>query len=333
MVKFWFVRCRDNASPSWDHQPAADDAAPLAFKDGWGGQGPVWTRMWHWMMGDGATFGDAPDVPMSADELADQTAKLNDSAADLRAAAIEPLRVGAAYALASAGSPGLDALTAAFANGGGDHLPVDGVRRSAMYGLAAAPDNAGVPALLAGASPECPMEQRVCAVFGLGQRADPTTEAVGFLCTALAEDESAFVRSTTAHSLGFLGRRAAAQGDKAALAKVLAAMQACLDPTLMNSFSLWQMSPAEPSKVEELPAPPTAEQERLRGTPDFFEGNRGGGDIFPRSGMREHAAQGLAYICTAVARNPAAQDEKGQVPPCLGRGPLRTGWPAYRVGV
>ena len=26
MVKFWFVRCRDNASPSWDHQPAADDA-------------------------------------------------------------------------------------------------------------------------------------------------------------------------------------------------------------------------------------------------------------------------------------------------------------------
>ena len=25
--------------------------------------------------------------------------------------------------------------------------------------------------------------------------------------------------------------------------------------------------------------------------------------------MREHAAQGLAYICTAVARNPAVQDE------------------------
>ena len=41
----------------------------------------------------------------------------------------------------------------------------------------------------------------------------------------------------------------------------------------------------------------------LRGEADFFEGNRGGGPIYPRSGMREHTAQSLCYIATAIASN------------------------------
>jgi hypothetical protein len=53
--------------------------------------------MWHWMLGDGhGSFGSGPLVPMAgAVELAEAVARLNDAAADLRAAAIEPLRVGA----------------------------------------------------------------------------------------------------------------------------------------------------------------------------------------------------------------------------------------------
>ena len=188
-----------------------DDDAPLAFKAGWGGLGPAWTRMWHWMLGNGVT-GCGPVVPLSAAELEQQTAKLNDAASDLRAAAIEPLRVGAAYALAAAGAQGVAPLSAALINGAPDDAEVDGVRRSAMYGLAALPEQLGVPALLAAATSstteEGPgsMELRVSGVFGLGQCADPAdTVVLDALRSSLLEDSSAFVRSTAAHMLGFVG--------------------------------------------------------------------------------------------------------------------------------
>ncbi len=209
MVKFWFVRTQDNARPTWDHQPAADDDAPLAFKDGWGGLGPCWTRMWHWMLGNGVTGGCGPVVPLGAAELEEQITRLNDAAADLRAAAIEPLRVGAAYALAAAGPQGLGPLSEALVNGAQAEVEVDGVMRSAMYGLAALPDGAGVPALLAAASSTATgssmMELRVSGVFGLGQCAEPTEAVLKCLRSSVLEDPSSFVRSTAAHMLGFVG--------------------------------------------------------------------------------------------------------------------------------
>jgi hypothetical protein len=212
MVKLWFVRTQDNASPTWDHQPAADDDAPLAFKDGWGGLEPCWRRMWHWMLGNGVTAGCGPVVPLGAAELEEQVARLNDAAADLRAAAIEPLRVGAAYALAAAGpTQGLAPLSAALVNGAQAEVEVDGVMRSAMYGLAALPDGAGVPALLAAASSTASgssMELRVSGVFGLGQCAEPTGAVLECLRSNVLEDPSSFVRSTAAHMLGFIGASA-----------------------------------------------------------------------------------------------------------------------------
>ena len=218
MVKFWFVRTQDNAAPTWDHRPAADDHAPLAFKDGWGGLGPCWTRMWHWMLGNGVTAGCGPVVPLGAAELQEHIRRLNDAAPDLRAAAIEPFRVGAAYALAADHEQGLAPLSAALLNGAAVEVDVDGVRRSAMYGLAAMPDGAGVPALLAAAAStgSDSMELRVSGVFGLGQCAEPTEAVLECLRGSVTTDPSTFVRSTAAHMLGFIGALAHDQAGRQA---------------------------------------------------------------------------------------------------------------------
>ena len=77
----------------------------------------------------------------------------------------------------------------------------------------------------------------------------------------------------------------------------------------MDAISPWQVSSALPSQPHELQelgvvTPPDLSSwpDSLRGAEaDFFEGNRGGGPIYPRSGMREHATQSLCYIATAVA--------------------------------
>ena len=71
---------------------------------------------------------------------------------------------------------------------------------------------------------------------------------------------------------------------------------------MLDSFSPWQQQAAAgPSPPGELPASACAEATAaLRGEPDFFEGNHGGGEIYPRSGMREHAAQSLVYIASAA---------------------------------
>ena len=147
-------------------------------------------------------------LPLAREE---QTARLNDAAPDLRAAAIEPLRVGAAYALAAAGpAHGLAPLREALFNGAPGDVDVDGVMRSAMYGLAALPDCAGVPALLAAATSTArdSMELRVSGVFGLGQCAEPTLDVLECLRGSVLDDPSCFVRSTAAHMLGFIGTSA-----------------------------------------------------------------------------------------------------------------------------
>jgi hypothetical protein len=82
----------------------------------------------------------------------------------------------------------------------------------------------------------------------------------------------------------------------------------------MDTLSPWQISSALPSEAHELRglglkfgqdlvAPDLSSwPDSLRGAEvDFFEGNHGGGAIYPRSGMREHAAQSLCYIATSVA--------------------------------
>ena len=99
MIKLWYHRAADNATPSWNHTPADDDDAPLAFRTDAGiagGQEPIWTRMWHWMLGNGVTKGDAPLRPVDDEERSVLAGALNNAAAGNDAAKIEPSRVGAA---------------------------------------------------------------------------------------------------------------------------------------------------------------------------------------------------------------------------------------------
>ena len=111
------------------------------------------------------------------------------------------------------------------------------------------------------------------------------------------------------------GRRAAAKGNTDAITHILESLRACLHPALMNVFSPWQISPLRPSEADQLQEfgvePPDLNRwpHSLRGAdPDFFEGNRGGGKIYPRSGMREHATQSLCYIATVLAKGKAQTD-------------------------
>ena len=102
MYKFWFVRMRDNSEATWDHHSTAEDIdAPHEFENGWGGLGDLWTRMWWWMLGRDAA-GVLPLRVLAADERERAMTKLRDSAADIRAASLEPPRIGAAYTLAAA---------------------------------------------------------------------------------------------------------------------------------------------------------------------------------------------------------------------------------------
>lgn len=194
MIKLWYFRTRDNAEPSWDHRPAEDDDAPLAFRTSagiQGGQESIWNRMWHWMLGNGITKGDAParKIHEAGGELSLLTKQLGASAGGVDAAKIEPSRVGAAYRLALAGKQGLPALEQAFLHGSplypqnlahdpstyheydpATSLKVDGVERSASYGLAALPGCAGVPVLArVAADPLTTRNKRALALHALGQ--------------------------------------------------------------------------------------------------------------------------------------------------------------------
>ena len=257
--------------------------------------------------------------------------------------------------------------------------PVDGVRRSAMYALAAAGD-AAVPVLLevlathqaspppaaqgplprlrlgkeAITSERAPvacksaqvsaataaMELRACSVFALGQCAQGHSSSslgagmavVDALAHALQNDASSFVRSTAAHALGFVGRRAAALKDGDAMTtRVCEALCTCLSrsASLIGELSPWQVDPRSPaaagssdsrygshgdggdtatwSKILSVCSsrkqlslrPPSKGGVELRGaSADFFEGSHGGSeaDIYARSGMREHAAQVRTFI-------------------------------------
>ena len=152
--------------------------------------------MWHWMLGNGVTSGDAPLRPLDAAERAEMGARLNAAAGGDDAAKIEPSRVGAAYRLALAGEGGALALEAAFVRGAALYpaslardpstygavpagaLKVDGVERSAAYGLAALPRGGGVAALTrVAADPRAPRNKRALALHALGQCA-PTVRAL-----------------------------------------------------------------------------------------------------------------------------------------------------------
>eukprot|EP01045_Picozoa_sp_COSAG04_P021223 COSAG04_NODE_2260_length_4428_cov_1.875029_1_plen_120_part_10 len=112
------MRCQDNTDgPTWHHEPQEDTYAPQLFKESRPpaadveGQSTIWETMWRWML-----VPAVPEAPAASavDERAieELTARVTAGSADgsLADAAVEPLRVSAAYQLAEMGESGAAAL-------------------------------------------------------------------------------------------------------------------------------------------------------------------------------------------------------------------------------
>lgn len=118
----------------------------------------------------------------------------------------EPMRIGAAYQLASIG----DTQLATRLLGQALYVDRESVRRAATYGLVAVGEDATATFLEAAQSDI--KWVRKAGVYGLGD-ASPLTEAVLQTVVArLRDDSSVYVRSVAAGTLGCLGRRAIARG-------------------------------------------------------------------------------------------------------------------------
>ena len=118
----------------------------------------------------------------------------------------EPIRIGAAYKLASIG----DTKVATQLLGKALYTERESVRRAATYGLIAVGEDATDTLLEATTSSS--KWVRKAGVYALGD-ASPLTEAVlQAVAVRLHEDSSVYVRSVAAGTLGCLGRRAIATG-------------------------------------------------------------------------------------------------------------------------
>jgi hypothetical protein len=118
----------------------------------------------------------------------------------------EPVRIGAAYRLASIGGDTLALKLLAEAL----YDERESVRRAATYGLVAVGSDAtGV--FLEAATSQLKWVRKA-GVFGLGDVGRLNDEVLKTAVTRLEDDPSVYVRSVAAGSLGCLGRRAVASG-------------------------------------------------------------------------------------------------------------------------
>ena len=136
----------------------------------------------------------------------------------------EPVRIGAAYQLASLG----DTRLAVRLLGQALYNERESVRRAATYGLIAVGPGATETLLEATRSPV--KWVRKAGVYGLGDASPLSEEVLQAVVTRLKADPSVYVRHVAAGSLGFLGRRAIATGVGVSL------VPACLE-ALVRSLS------------------------------------------------------------------------------------------------
>ena len=136
----------------------------------------------------------------------------------------EPLRIGAAYKLASIGD---DALAVKHL-GKALYSHRESVRRAATYGLIATGEQATATFIEATKSPV--KWVRKAGVYGLGDCAPLTGEVLAAATSLLHGDPSVYVRAVAAGTLGCLGRRAAGTGIGTSLIpRCLAALVRCID--------------------------------------------------------------------------------------------------------
>ncbi len=165
----------------------------------------VWRYHHHWMQ-TGRTPPPRPETrtlssterEADAQDLYEQLLAMGDES--------EPLRIGAAYKLASIGDESLAIKHLAQAL----YCHRESVRRAATYGLIAVGEGATETFLKATSSPV--KWVRKAGVYGLGDSAFLNEEVLNAVIALLHSDPSVYVRAVAAGTLGCLGRRAAGTG-------------------------------------------------------------------------------------------------------------------------
>jgi hypothetical protein len=222
MWRFWIYRTSDPVAPVTE--PAEVNwpglgVDPLSKVD-LSAAGDDVTSVWryhHYWMQTGKTPPPRPEG--SALETGERTAEADRLFEQLhrKGNAAEPMRIGAAYKLASIG----DTALAIKHLGQALYTDRESVRRAATYGLIAVGEEATGTFLEAATSPI--RWVRKAGVYGLGDTSQLSKEVLDVVAMRLREDSSVYVRSVAAGTLGCLGRRAISTG----IGKDL--IPACLD--------------------------------------------------------------------------------------------------------
>ena len=222
MWRFWIYRTSDPVAPVTE--PAEVNwpglgVDPLSKVD-LSAAGDDVTSVWryhHYWMQTGKTPPPRPEV--AALETGERTAEADRLFEQLhrKGNAAEPMRIGAAYKLASIG----DTALAIKHLGQALYTDRESVRRAATYGLIAVGEEATGTFLEAATSPI--RWVRKAGVYGLGDTSQLSKEVLDVVAMRLREDSSVYVRSVAAGTLGCLGRRAISTG----IGKDL--IPACLD--------------------------------------------------------------------------------------------------------
>ena len=217
MWRFWLYRTTDPApsrsSPppevGWN-QLGVDPLTQVDLTDADDDATVVWRYHDHWMRTGQppppraeAEILQAQEMGNEADRLFAQLYTMNEEG--------EPVRIGAAYKLASIG----DTTLAVRLLGQALHSERESVRRAATYGLIAVGPDATEAFLGAIGSPV--KWVRKAATYGIGDASPLTKEVLDAVVTRLQDDPSVYVRAVAAGTLGCLGRRAIATGVGASL--------------------------------------------------------------------------------------------------------------------
>lgn len=212
MWRFWLYRTTDPDTGdddsvtkiSW-HNLGVDPMTNVELSGVSDGITTVWRYHHHWIK-TGQTPPPRPEVAQLSPEACEKEADRLFEQLHTKGDAAEPMRIGAAYKLASLG----DTNVATQWLGKALYTDRESVRRAATYGLIAVGEDA-TAALLEAAASDIKWVRKA-GVYGLGDASPLTKTVLQTVVARLLEDSSVYIRSVAAGTLGCLGRRAIATG-------------------------------------------------------------------------------------------------------------------------
>ena len=247
----------------------------------------VWRYHHHWLK-TSQTPPPRPEAAQLSPEAREKEANCLFEQLHTKGDEAEPVRIGAAYKLASIG----DANLATRLLGQALYTDRENVRRAATYGLVAVGEDATATFLEATTSNL--KWVRKAGVYGLGDASPLTDEVLQAVLARLHNDSSVYVRSVAAGSLGCLGRRAIARGIGTEL------IPQCLDAlvqSLAQEENRLGMSKAQGRSIKFVR--PTDECDVCEGDGVDFGLER----FEPvRSAVRENALWSIVMLCSHGAK-------------------------------